>query len=142
MKYQAIEKRVSSARRFRIRDRLFIIVVVLPLIASILYFGFLASDIYVSESKFVVRSPDKPASTGLGVILKSAGFANAGDEIYAAQSFAVSRDALLAINRNGAFNRSHRVSRFNSSWRHLRPVPESSTSITPGAITIVRIIRL
>ena len=107
MKYQAIEKRVSSVGRLRIRDRLFIPVVVLPIVASIIYFGFLASDIYVSESKFVVRSPDKPASTGLGVILKSAGFANAGDEIYAAQSFAVSRDALRAVNRSGAFEAAY-----------------------------------
>ena len=107
MKYQAIEKRVSTVRRLGARDRLFIPVVVLPLIAAIIYFGFLATNVYVSESKFVVRSPDKPASTGLGVILKSAGFANAGDEIYAAQSFAVSRDALRAINRNGAFEAAY-----------------------------------
>jgi capsular polysaccharide transport system permease protein len=107
LKYQAIEKRVSTVRRLGARDRLFIPVVVLPLIAAIIYFGFLATNVYVSESKFVVRSPDKPASTGLGVILKSAGFANAGDEIYAAQSFAVSRDALRAINRNGAFEAAY-----------------------------------
>jgi len=107
VKYQVIEKRVSLARRLRIRDRLFIVVVVLPLVASIIYFGFLASDVYVSESKFVVRSPDKPASTGLGVILKTAGFGNAGDEIFAAQSFASSRDALRAINRNRAFETAY-----------------------------------
>ena len=107
VKYQAIEKRVTSKWRLPIRDRLFLGIVVLPLLASILYFGFLASDIYISEAKFVVRSPDKPASTGLGVILKTAGFANAGDEIYAAQSFSVSRDALRAINRNGAFEAAY-----------------------------------
>jgi capsular polysaccharide transport system permease protein len=107
VKYQVIEKRVSSAWRLRIRDRLFLFVVVLPLIVSTLYFGFLSSDIYISESKFVVRAPDKPASTGLGVILKTAGFANAGDEMYAAQSYAISRDALHAINRNGAFETAY-----------------------------------
>jgi capsular polysaccharide transport system permease protein len=53
------------------------------------------------------------------VILKSAGFANAGDEIYAAQSFATSRDALRAINRNGEFRHAYTrpeisiVDRFN-----------------------------
>jgi capsular polysaccharide transport system permease protein len=62
-----------------------------------------ASDIYVSESKFVVKSPEKPAATGLGVILKSVGFTNSGDELYAAQTFASSRDALRQINRNNAF---------------------------------------
>jgi capsular polysaccharide transport system permease protein len=124
VKFQAIEKRVSFAGGSRIRDRLFIIVVVLPVIASIVYFGFLASSVYVSESKFVVRAPDKPASSGLGIILKTAGFANAGDEINAAQSFAMSRDALRAINRNGAFEAAYSrpgisiFDRFNPLGQH------------------------
>jgi capsular polysaccharide transport system permease protein len=37
------------------------------------------------------------------VILKSVGFTNSGDELYAAQTFASSRDALRQINRNNAF---------------------------------------
>lgn len=153
MKYQVIEKRVSSVRSLRIRDRLFIVVVILPMIASTLYFGFLASDVYISESKFVVRAPDKPASTGLGIILKTAGFANAGDEIYAAQSYAVSRDALRAINRNGAFEAAYSrpeispFDRFNSLGLHhsfedlyryftgkVSVQNDSSTSITTLAV--------
>src|SRR5690349_15086575 len=74
--------------RLRAKNWLFLVTVVVPTLIAILYYGFIASDVYISESKFVVRSPDKPAVSGLGVILKSAGFANAGDELYAAQSFA------------------------------------------------------
>jgi capsular polysaccharide transport system permease protein len=85
------------------KNGLLILTVILPMIVALLYFGFLASDVYVSESKFVVRSPEKPAASGIGVILKSAGFTNAGDEVYAAQSYAASRDALKAINRGDAF---------------------------------------
>ena len=96
-----------ARRRLRKVDLLFLATVVLPSAIAILYFGFLASDVYVSESKFVVRSPEKPSSSGLGVILKTAGFTNAGDEIYAAQSFASSRDALRAINPNGAFEKAY-----------------------------------
>jgi capsular polysaccharide transport system permease protein len=81
--------------------------VVVPVIAAVVYFGFLATGVYISESKFVIRSPDKPAPAGLGVILQSAGFSSGTDESYAAQSFAESRDALKAINRNGAFERSY-----------------------------------
>jgi capsular polysaccharide transport system permease protein len=101
------------------KNWLFLATVVLPTVAAVIYYGFLASNIYVSESKFVVRSPDKPAASGLGVILKTVGFANAGDELYAAQSFASSRDALHAINRNGAFAKAYSrpqisiVDRFN-----------------------------
>ena len=96
----------------RLRDRwphlniLFLITVVVPTLAALVYFS-LASDVYVSQSRFVVRSPDKPSTTGLGLILKTAGFSNAGDEVYAAQSFVLSRDALRAINRNNAFEQAY-----------------------------------
>jgi capsular polysaccharide transport system permease protein len=81
---------------------LFLLTVVIPTLVATIYFGFLASDVYVSQSQFVVRSPDKPAATGLGVLLKSAGFSNAGDEIFATQDYVLSRDALRALNRNKA----------------------------------------
>ena len=55
----------------------------------------------------MVRSPDKPAASGLGVLLKSAGFSNAGDEIYAAHEYVKSRDALKELIRNDAVVRSY-----------------------------------
>ena len=81
---------------------LFFATVVVPTSIAILYYGVLASDVYVSESQFVVRSPDKPASSGIGVLLKSVGFSNAGDEIFATQDYVVSRDALRGLNRKRA----------------------------------------
>jgi capsular polysaccharide transport system permease protein len=107
--FTGIQHEMIRPSKFRntVKDRLFVFVVLLPFLLSVLYFGFLASDIYISESKFVLRSPEKPAASGLGVILKSAGFTNAGDEIYAAQTYAASRDALHAINRNNAFEQAY-----------------------------------
>ena len=102
--------RVSTRVRFKRLARpsaLFLLVVVAPVLASILYFGFLASDVYVSESRFVVRTPEKPSTSGLGGILQTAGFTNASEEVNAAQSFATSRDALRAINRNDAFEEAY-----------------------------------
>lgn len=86
---------------------LFLITVVIPTAISLLYFGFLASDVYISESRFVVRSPDKQSTSGLGFLLKSTGFGNSGDEIYAAQGYVLSRDALQALNRNNIFARAY-----------------------------------
>jgi capsular polysaccharide transport system permease protein len=83
------------------------VTVIAPTLAAMLYFGVIASNVYVSESQFVVRSPDKPTTSGLGVILKTAGFSNAGDEIYSAQSYVLSRDALRAINRSDEFRRAY-----------------------------------
>ena len=94
-------------QRYRSRYSLFILVVVVPVLIAIVYFGFLASSVYTSESRFVMRSPEKPAATGLGVILQTAGFTNGADEVFAAQSFATSRDALMAVNRNNAFKRAY-----------------------------------
>jgi len=74
---------------------------------AVLYFGFFASDVYISESRFVVRSPDKPAASGLGVLLKTAGFSSSGDEVYAARAFVESRDALRDLNRNGEFEAAY-----------------------------------
>ena len=86
---------------------LFIVAVVIPTFIAILYFGVFASDIYISESRFVVRSPDKASTSGLGILLKSTGFANAGDEIYAAHDFVLSRDALQSLNSKGDFARAY-----------------------------------
>ncbi|MCW2391909.1 capsular polysaccharide transport system permease protein [Sphingobium sp. B1D7B] len=86
---------------------LFLLTVAIPTFLSILYFGIFASDVYISESRFVVRSPDKPATSGLGMLLKSTGFANAGDEIYAAHDYVLSRDALQTLNRENDFVRAY-----------------------------------
>jgi capsular polysaccharide transport system permease protein len=112
--------RPRLGRRVSSRQLLFALTVIVPTFAAILYYGFIASDVYVSESQFVVRSPDKPTTSGLGVILKTAGFSNAGDEVYSAQSYVLSRDALRAINRNNSFRNAYSgpsislLDRFNS----------------------------
>lgn len=93
--------------RLRKIDPLFLLTVVVPTVLAIIYFGLIASDVYVSESRFVVRSPDKPAMSGIGVLLKSTGFGNAGDEIYAADDYIQSRDALRELNRQNAVSRAY-----------------------------------
>jgi len=86
---------------------LFLFTVIVPTSLAMLYFGLIASDIYVSQAQFVVRSPDKPSTTGLGILLKSVGFSNAGDEIFATQDYVVSRDALRALNQKDAVERAY-----------------------------------
>ena len=98
----------TPARRLLKRaNRLFVATVVLPTLAATIYFGILASDIYISQSQFVVRSPDKPATSGLGVLLKSVGFSNAGDEIFIAHDFVKSRDALMALNEDSQVEKAY-----------------------------------
>lgn len=39
-------------------NRLFLACVVAPTLLSSVYYGLIASDVYVSESRFVVRAPE------------------------------------------------------------------------------------
>ncbi len=78
-------------------NALFLATVVVPTALAMVYFGLLASDVYTSESSFVVRSPEKPSASTLGVLLKGAGFASARDESYTVQSYILSRDALQVL---------------------------------------------
>lgn len=96
------EVRLEKATRLlRRMNPLFLATVIVPTIVATIYFGLIASDVYISQSQFVVRSPDKPATSGLGVLLKSVGFSNAGDEIFITHDYVKSRDALRSLNQNG-----------------------------------------
>ena len=98
---------VKVREKLRRMNWLFLLTVVIPTSIALLYYGLFASDVYVSESSFVVRSPDKPSTSGFGVLLKSAGFSNANDEVFAAQDYIRSRDALRAVNTNNQFRTSY-----------------------------------
>lgn len=78
----------------------------MPTLLALFYYGLFASDVYISESRFVVRSPDKPSVGGLGLLVKSSGLSTSGDEVYATKDYLTSRDALRAINRDNAFERA------------------------------------
>lgn len=94
-----------SVARLKKIDPIFLVAVVVPTVLAILYFSFIASDVYVSESRFVVRSPEKQTSSALGALLKAPGISVAGDEIYAVQEYVESRDALRALNHDGFVDR-------------------------------------
>jgi capsular polysaccharide transport system permease protein len=79
-------------------NKLLLITVVIPTFLSVIYFGIIASDVYISESSFVVRSPEKQSASPLGMILKSADIGGAQEDAYAVQSFIMSRDALGLLN--------------------------------------------
>ena len=102
----ALPERLRLRRVTQRINLLFLATVVVPTLAAIVYFGFLASDVYTSQSQFVVRSPDKPAATGIGALLKGAGFSNAGEEAFVTHDYMVSRDALKSLNENNAVARS------------------------------------
>lgn len=94
-------------KRFPFSDSLFLLSVVLPTVIAALYFGLFASDIYISEARFVVRSPDKPATSPLGMVLGASGLSTSGDKSYAVVDYVRSRDALRDANRDDAILKAY-----------------------------------
>ena len=79
-------------------NRLFLFTVFLPTVFSIFYFSFFASDIYVSESRFVIRSPQKQQNIGLGALLQGLNASNGQEDADIVEEFITSRDALKGLN--------------------------------------------
>ena len=88
----------SVNTRFLRKNRLFLLCVALPTAMAVVYFGLFASDVYISESRFVVRSPQKPTVSGLGALLQGVGFSKAQDDSYTVHDYVLSRDALKEID--------------------------------------------
>ncbi|QAU35530.1 hypothetical protein [Janthinobacterium sp. 17J80-10] len=98
-KSQSRFARFASALKSRLlSNRLFLATVLIPTLLASLYFGLIASDVYISESRFVVRSPQRQSASGLGTLLQSAGFTRSQDDTYSVQDFMHSRDAMQQIN--------------------------------------------
>lgn len=90
--------------------------VFLPTLLAAFYYGFVASDIYISESNFVVRSPHQQAPKGLSGLLEGAGVSRATDDTYTVDDFILSRDALRKLNEEFHLDKSYgsgRVDLFN-----------------------------
>jgi len=92
-------------------NRLFLLTVLLPTILSAIYYGLIASDVFISESRFVVRSPQKQVTSGLGALLQGAGFSRSQDDTYTVHDYIESRDALRELEKlfglSKAFGGSH-----------------------------------
>ncbi|BAP88427.1 lipopolysaccharide biosynthesis [Burkholderiales bacterium GJ-E10] len=83
-------------------SRLFWIVVIIPTALSALYFGLIASDVYISQSKFIIYNPRSPATStgGLSTLLSGAGFSSGAYGVYAAHDYILSRDALNDLQKS------------------------------------------
>jgi capsular polysaccharide transport system permease protein len=78
------------------------------LIAGVYYFA-IASDLYLSEAKFILRSPKQVQASGIGALLQSTGLGRAEDDTAAVQEFITSRDVVRKLEQKNdlreVFNR-------------------------------------
>ncbi len=91
-----------------LNDKVFLATVLIPTLISVIYFGMIASDIYISESRFIIRSPSSDnissvssaiGGTGVTGLLGKFGLSNSETDSFAAESYIQSRDALNHLNQ-------------------------------------------
>lgn len=119
---------------------IFHLTVVIPTVLSIIYFGFIASNIYVSESRFIVRTAEPKQTTGLASMLHGATMSNASEDMNSVHDFIMSRDALQKVNQQLNLHKlftSHEVDpisrfasfSFNDSFEALFPYYQKMVNI-------------
>ncbi len=98
--------------------------VMLPTIAAAVYYGFIATPLYVSEARFVIRSGAKPPSIagGIDALLQLAGVSHSQDDAYAVRDYLTSRDAMQALQKQVDLQAMYRradvdpIVRFPTPW--------------------------
>lgn len=73
-------------------------IVVLPSALAVLYFGLIASDQYVSEARYIVRSVNNTHMSVLGNLLQTAGLSAAQDDAYSVHDYILSRDIVRKLS--------------------------------------------
>lgn len=88
-------------------NSIFLITVAIPTLFAGCYFGLIASDVYLSEARFLVRNPQRQQTSGLGALLQGTGFSRAQDDTYSVHDFIRSRDALREIDERIGFRKAY-----------------------------------
>jgi len=87
------------AQLFRSLNIWFWAIVGLPTLVAGVYFFAIASDLYLSEAKFIVRSPKQVQTSSIGALLQSTGLGRAVDDTAVVEDFIMSRDAVRKLER-------------------------------------------
>ncbi|NML13017.1 capsule biosynthesis protein [Sphingobium sp. AR-3-1] len=84
--------------------RWFLLFVVAPTLLAALYYGLIASDIYISESRFVIKSPDQKRSqvSTLANLVQTTGLSGGQEQTNEVLTYVRSRDALKALEKDVA----------------------------------------
>ncbi|WP_235917745.1 hypothetical protein [Croceibacterium xixiisoli] len=100
-------KKDTVFKKLKLVSPIFLATVVVPTLIAVLYFGFLANDIYVSESRFVVRSPSKSNISPLGAVLSGGGLTGASEESSAVTEYLESPAALADADGDGLIRKAY-----------------------------------
>lgn len=110
------------------KNKWFTIFVVVPVLLSAFYYGLIASDQYVSEARFVVKSQGRqtPQVSTLANLIQTTGMSSGQEQTNAVMSYIKSRAALQDLGRHLDLRVKYRangadlLSRYPMPWRSDR----------------------
>lgn len=84
------------------KRRWLLLMVALPTLLAALYYGLIASDVFISESRFVIKSPDQKRSqiSTLANLMQTTGMSGGQEQTSEVLTYIRSRDALKALEKN------------------------------------------
>ena len=110
------------------KRRWFLLFVIGPTILAALYYGLIASDIYVSESRFVIKSPDQKRSqmSTFANLVQATGISGGQEQTNEVLTFVQSRDALKALEKDPGVRGMFTSSQTDIFSRFPRPFSNDS----------------
>lgn len=122
------KSRAGGVARWLARRKWFTIFVIVPTVLSILYFGLIASDQYVSESRFIIKSPGQKSTqiSSLASLIQTTGLTTGQEQTSEVLDYLRSRAALddleNRVDLRSAYGRPgiDLLSRYPRPWRSDR----------------------
>jgi capsular polysaccharide transport system permease protein len=147
------EPLAARLRGFAWRNRWFILVVILPVLLASVYYGLIASDRYISESRFVIKSPGQrqPQLSTLANLIQTSGLSAGQEQANEVIEYLRSRDALAALDKRVAFQTRYHPAEadafsrfpgafssgtFEDLYRYYQRVVSSSTEHETGVVVL------
>jgi len=92
---------IRKAARLTRRHRMFSVLVVVPVLVSIAYFGLFASDQYLSQASFLVKSPSQQGgqTSTIANLIQTTGLSRGQEETNAVLDYVRSRNALEDLQK-------------------------------------------
>jgi len=128
-----------------------LLVVLVPTLIAMIYYGLLAEDVYISESRIVVRHPTQGPRSPLDLALDQTGFGAANEGNNTVISYLQSRAAVNEANEDGALKAAYsdpelfwfdRFGLFGDSDEEFNDYFQPKLEVDEGATTQVLTIRV
>ena len=95
--FNFIKKIINNAMKINYRGS-YVYIVIFPSIIFFIYFALIHSNVYITESKFIVRAPQQQTTSSIGMLLRGTSYARAQDDAYTVQEYLQSRDAIKNLS--------------------------------------------